>query len=71
VLAYLPAPSWLKTLPAIAIRACLSLSRHVLCHSVCVVLQVAQEVVVLCCAIKPLCAWNIEVRLLTCGQHVS
>jgi acyl-CoA oxidase len=24
------------------------------------VLQVAQEVVVLCCAIKPLCAWNAE-----------
>jgi hypothetical protein len=23
--------------------------------------QVAQEVVVLCCAIKPLCAWHMEV----------
>lgn len=35
--------------------------------AVCV--QVGQEVVVLCCAIKPLCAWNAEDVGTTCRER--
>lgn len=31
--------------------------------------QTAQEVVVLCCAIKPLCAWNIQEVATTCRER--
>jgi hypothetical protein len=31
--------------------------------------RVGQEVVVLCCAIKPLCAWNAEVCATTCRER--